>query len=159
MVSLWLEIPSSSTELLPPRLRLPLLLRPELALFSSTWSSGGEKRPAPQPSMAGTFSWRNWGTTPVTRQTARLLSHAAVPLNFDWSVWRTEWWQDGAFTTVDWAVAQHSQNCFVSNRVWMRFGGSTSVAVRFQKQHKTNPKYTPISYYIKLYTKALSKQI
>lgn len=54
--------------ILPPRLRLHLLLAPEFESKSSSRSRVGDRTPASQPSMAGIFSMMNWGTTPTTQR-------------------------------------------------------------------------------------------
>lgn len=51
---------------LPPKLRLCLLFIPEFKSSSSSSSWVGDRTPASQPIMAGTFSRRNGGKTPAT---------------------------------------------------------------------------------------------
>lgn len=58
------------TGFLPPRLRLLLFFRSEWALLSSRDTDDGENTPASQPNMAGTFSIRNWGTTPLNNNSS-----------------------------------------------------------------------------------------
>lgn len=57
---------------LPPKLRLCLFFIPESSSSSSWWE--GDRPPASQPIMAGTFSKRNWGNTPVTHRHGQTFS-------------------------------------------------------------------------------------
>lgn len=59
---------SVQLRLSPPKLRLDLFFIPEFRSSSSS-PSAGDTTPASQPIMAGTFSRRNWGKTPVRRET------------------------------------------------------------------------------------------
>lgn len=69
---------SVQIRLSPPKLRLDLFFIPEFRSSSSS-PSAGDMTPASQPIMAGTFSRRNWGKTPVRRETRqRVQSRSAL---------------------------------------------------------------------------------
>lgn len=59
---------------LPPKLRLCLFFIPEFKSSSSSSSWIGDRTPPSQPIMAGIFSWRNGGSTPVTHRHSQILA-------------------------------------------------------------------------------------
>ena len=68
---------------LPPKLRLSFFFIPEFKSSSSSPSWEGDRTPPSQPIMAGTFSSKNCGNTPVDTAKYLLLKHYSVDCHKD----------------------------------------------------------------------------